>query len=263
MLLADKVAIVSGVGPGLGRSIAIAFAREGASVMMGARTEATLESVAAEIDANGGTVAWRRCDVSDPGDCRAIVEATVERFGTVDILVNSGHHKGDFTAIENSDVDTWGTVFAVNLYGPTRLVQAAVPHMRAQSDGRIVNVNSGAVISSNPGLGAYAASKSALASMTKVLAQELGQDGIRVNGVYVSSMIGDNILEFGEAVAAEEGITVEEWLAAKSAREFALGAMPRPDDIADVVVFLASDLSRTVTGQNISANNGQWVTGPQ
>jgi len=263
VLLADKVAIVSGVGPGLGRSIAIAFAREGASVMMGARTEATLEAVAAEIDAEGGTVAWRRCDISEPDDCRAIVEATAERFGAVNVLVNSGHHKGDFIAIENSDLDTWGSVFAVNLIGPTRLVQAAIPHMRAQRDGRIVNVNSGAVISSNPGLGAYAASKSALASATKVLAQELGRDGIRVNGVYVSSMIGENILEFGETVAADQGITVDEWLAAKSAREFALGVMPHPDDIADVVVFLASDLSRSLTGQNISANNGQWVTGVQ
>jgi NAD(P)-dependent dehydrogenase (short-subunit alcohol dehydrogenase family) len=154
-------------------------------------------------------------------------------------------------------------VFDVNLFGPMRLVKAVIPLMKTAGEGSIVNINSGAVISSNPGLGAYAASKSGLATVTRVLAQELGRDGIRVNGVSVSSMLGDNILEFGEGEAAKRGITVEQWLAEKSASEFALGRMPHPDDIADAVVFLASRLSRTLTGQNISANNGQWVTGPQ
>jgi NAD(P)-dependent dehydrogenase (short-subunit alcohol dehydrogenase family) len=263
VLLKGKVAIVSGVGPGLGRSIALALAREGASVAMGARTPSMLESVAAEIETAGGCAVWRRTDISAPDDCRALVDVAAEAFGGVDVLVNSGHHKGDFTPIATSDVDTWCEVFDVNLFGPMRLVQAVVPLMRAAGDGSIVNINSGAVISSNPGLGAYAASKSGLASATRVLAQELGRDGIRVNGVYVSSMLGDNILEFGEGEAVKRGITVEQWLADKSSSEFALGRMPHPDDVADAVVFLACRLSRTLTGQNISANNGQWVTGPQ
>jgi NAD(P)-dependent dehydrogenase (short-subunit alcohol dehydrogenase family) len=93
VLLEGKAAIVSGVGPGLGRSIAVALAREGASVGMGARTPSTLESVAEEIEAAGGRAVWRRTDISAPDDCRALVEATAEAFGRVDVLVNSGHHK--------------------------------------------------------------------------------------------------------------------------------------------------------------------------
>lgn len=263
MLLLGKVAVVSGVGPGLGRSIALAMAREGASVVMGARTETTLQNVAAEIESAGGAASWLRTDISSPGDCRNLIDCAVARYGRIDILVNSGHHKGDFTACEESDVDGWHEVFSVNLYGPVRLIQAALPVMKAQRDGRIVNVNSGAVISANPGLGAYSASKSALASVTKTLAQEIGRAGVRVNGIYVSSMVGDNILEFGAGEAERLGISVDEWLAAKSAAEFALGKMPCPDDIADVAVFLASDQSRCMTGQILSANNGQWVTGNQ
>jgi NAD(P)-dependent dehydrogenase (short-subunit alcohol dehydrogenase family) len=263
VLLAGASAVVSGVGPGLGRSISLAFAREGASVALGARTTSTLERVAAEITADGGRAVWRRTDITNDGDCVALVETAADAFGGVDVLVNSGHHKGDFTPCESSDISTWSDVFAVNLFGPMRLIQAAIPFMRERRGGRIVNVNSGAVISSNPGLGAYAASKSGLASVTKVLAQELGRDGIRVNGVYVSSMVGENIREFGAGEAARLGVGIDDWLQEKAVREFALGIMPHPDDIADVIVFLASDLSRTITGQNLSANNGQWVTGPQ
>ena len=91
----------------------------------------------------------------------------------------------------------------------------------------------------------------------------MGPDNIRVNGVYVSSMVGDNVIEWGSGVAAQEGITFEEWFDRKQKAEFALGRMPTPDAVAGVIVFLASELASTVTGQNMSANNGQWVVGPQ
>ncbi len=165
--------------------------------------------------------------------------------------------------LAESDVGHWDDVFAVNLYGPMRIIQAAVPHLRAQGGGKIVNVNSGAVISSKPTLGAYSASKASLASITKTLALELGRAGIRVNGIYVSSMYGDNVRGWGASVAEAEGITFDEWFARKSEAEFATGTMPLPDEVAGVALFLASDLSISVTGQMISANNGQWVEGNQ
>jgi NAD(P)-dependent dehydrogenase (short-subunit alcohol dehydrogenase family) len=118
-------------------------------------------------------------------------------------------------------------------------------------------------VNSTPGLGAYSASKSSLASLTRTLALEVGCDNIRVNGVYVSSMLGDNLLSWGESVARDQGVTTEAWLKSKEREEFALQRMPSPEDIADVILFLSSDLSRSVTGQNLSANNGQWVVGPQ
>jgi NAD(P)-dependent dehydrogenase (short-subunit alcohol dehydrogenase family) len=262
-LVEGKVAIVSGVGTGLGRSIATALAEEGASVVLAARNAARLEEIATEITGAGGRAVAVPTDVSDAARCTALVERTVAELGRLDIVVNNGHHQGDFTELADSKIDDWEAVFAVNLYGPMRIIQAAIPIMRAQGDGRIVNVNSGAVISNKPTLGAYSASKAGLASVTKTLALELGRSGIRVNGIYVSSMVGDNVVDWGRRVAQDEGITFEEWLRRKSEAEFATGTMPLPDDVAGVALFLACDLSRTVTGQLLSANNGQWVEGNQ
>jgi NAD(P)-dependent dehydrogenase (short-subunit alcohol dehydrogenase family) len=262
-LLAGKVAIVSGVGSGLGRSIALALAKNGATVALGARTESMLDEVAQEIALLGGNAWWRRLDIADPAGPADFVEACQQDLGNVQILVNNGHHKGDFQPLPESNVDEWPEIFAVNTYGPMRLIQAVLPGMAREGGGSIVNVNSGAAVNSNPGLGAYSASKSALASLTRTLAGEIGADNIRVNGLYVSSMVGDNVISWGTSVAAAEGISFDEWFQRKQREEFALRRMPTTDDIADAVLFLVSDLARSMTGQNIAANNGQWVVGPQ
>ena len=262
-LLEGKVAIVAGVGTGLGRSIALTLADEGAAVVLGARNAERLDEVAAEINGAGGSAIAVPTDVSKADECAGLVDRAVSQYGRLDIVVNNGHHQGDFTLLEDSDVGNWENVFAVNVYGPMRIIQAAIPHLRAQGDGKIVNVNSGAVISSKPTLGAYSASKAGLASITKTLALELGRSGIRVNGIYVSSMFGDNVRDWGSSVAEAEGITFDEWFARKTEAEFATGTMPLPDEVAGVALFLASDMSVSVTGQMVSANNGQWVEGNQ
>jgi NAD(P)-dependent dehydrogenase (short-subunit alcohol dehydrogenase family) len=262
-VLAGKIAIVSGVGTGLGRSIALALARQGAGVALAARTESILESVASEVNETGGEAWWQRFDISDPNAASSFVADVNERFGRIDILINNGHHKGDFLPLAQTDVSQWSDIFAVNTFGPMRLIQEVLPVMRRLGGGSIVNVNSGAAVNSNRGLGAYSASKSGLASLTRTLALEVGVDSVRVNGVYVSSMVGDNVHSWGAEVAESQGITFEEWFEQKQREEFALQRMPTPDDIAEVVLFLASDMARSVTGQNISANNGQWVVGPQ
>jgi NAD(P)-dependent dehydrogenase (short-subunit alcohol dehydrogenase family) len=262
-LLDGKVAIVSGVGSGLGRSIAVALAVEGASVVVAARDIERITAVADEINEVGESAIAIATDVSRADECERLVEHAKTEYDRLDIVVNNGHHQGDFTALEHSDVGGWEAVMAVNLYGPMRIIQAAIPIMKNQGDGRIVNVNSGAVISSKPTLGAYSASKAGLASVTKTLALEVGRSGIRVNGVYVSSMVGSNVVEWGTRVAESEGLSFADWFARKCEAEFATGTMPHPDDVAAVVLFLASDLSRSVTGQMLSANNGQWVEGNQ
>jgi NAD(P)-dependent dehydrogenase (short-subunit alcohol dehydrogenase family) len=262
-LLEGKVALVSGVGPGLGRAISLALAQQGASLALSARTESSLVSVASEIDSLGGRSYWQQRDIADLSGTREFVDSVLEEFGHIDILVNNGHHKGDFLPLSKSSVTSWPEIFAVNTFGPMQLIQEVLAPMRSGGGGAIVNVNSGAAVNSTPGLGAYSASKSGLASLTRTLALEVGCDNIRVNGVYVSSMMGDNLLSWGATVAHDRGITTEEWLETKQRDEFALQRMPAPEDIADVILFLSSDLSRSVTGQNISANNGQWVVGPQ
>ena len=160
-LLDGKAAIVSGVGSGLGRSIALALAREGAAVALGARTESYLETVAKEIEVLGRQVWWRRLDVADPSSIDMFVVGAAAAFGGLNVLVNNGHHKGDFLPLVESNVSRWPDILAVNLTGPMRMIQAAVPHLRGRGGGSIVNVNSGAAVNSNRGLGAYSASKSA------------------------------------------------------------------------------------------------------
>jgi len=140
-VLAGKVAIVSGVGTGLGRSIALALAREGAAVALAARTESMLESVATEVEQMGAEAWWQRFDISDPDAAPSFVEGVNARFGRIDILVNNGHHKGDFLPLALTDVDSWPDIFAVNTFGPMRLIQQVLPVMRGVGGGSVVNVN--------------------------------------------------------------------------------------------------------------------------
>jgi NAD(P)-dependent dehydrogenase (short-subunit alcohol dehydrogenase family) len=131
--------------------------------------------------------------------------------------------------------------------------------MRAQGDGRIVLVNSGASVRFPVTMGAYATSKSALATMTRVLAQEVGADGVRVNGVFLGPVQGENLFRSGRTAAERAGSSFEAWLAAK-ASELPLGAIPTPDQCAGSVLFLASDLAEPVTGQHLAVNGGQWCS---
>ena len=133
-------------------------------------------------------------DITDREACEALVTAAQERFGGVDYLVQNAHHEGDWTAVADADPDSWRRVFEVNLYGALHLAQAGVTAMRERGGGAIVLVNSGAVLLDPPALGAYTTSKAALASLARTLAVEVGQWGIRVNGVFLGGVAGDNIL---------------------------------------------------------------------
>ncbi|HPG28889.1 MAG TPA: SDR family NAD(P)-dependent oxidoreductase, partial [Myxococcota bacterium] len=165
MLLEDKVAIVTGIGPGLGRDVALLFAREGAHLVIAARNASRLEAVAEEARALGRDVLAIPTDLTDRAGCRLLVEATLERHGRVDVLVQNGHADGDYKVVTDSDPEDWRRIMEVNLFGALHLVQAVVPSMKARGDGRIVLMNSGASTDPPPTLGAYSASKAALASL--------------------------------------------------------------------------------------------------
>ncbi|OHV28037.1 MULTISPECIES: SDR family oxidoreductase [Pseudofrankia] len=255
----NQVAIVTGIGPGMGRSIALGFARRGVDVVLAARQRARLEAVADEIRQAGREPLVVPTDITDRPSCTALVEAAVERFGGVDFLVQNAHHEGDWASVADADPESWRTVFDVNLYGTLYLVQATLPAIRARGGGAIVLVNTGAVLSNPPSLGAYTASKAALAAVARTLAVEAGQWGVRVNGVFLGGVLGDNILHAAEHQSAAEGITVEEWLDRRGAT-LPLRHIPTPDECAGAVLFLCSDLAAAVTGQHLSVNGGQWTT---
>ena len=253
------MAIISGVGPGMGRSIALGFARHGVDVVLAARQPARVEAVAEEVRQAGRDPLVAPTDITDPAACRELVGAAVDRFGGIDILVQNAHHEGDWTAVAEARAESWQAIFDINLYGSLHLVQAAVPAMRERRGGAIVLVNSGAVLSNPPNLGAYTASKAALAAMARTLAVEVGQWGIRVNGVFLGGIMGDNIRHAAEHQSAAEGITVDEWFERRNAT-LPLRRMPTPDECAGAVLFLCSDLASAVTGQHLSVNGGQWTT---
>jgi NAD(P)-dependent dehydrogenase (short-subunit alcohol dehydrogenase family) len=259
MFRPGSAAVVTGIGPGMGRSIALGFAGHGVRVALAARSKERLEAVAEEVRALGGEVVAVPTDITDQDDCTRLVDACIDAFGRVDILVQNAHHEGDWARVADADADSWRGIFEVNFFGALHLVQRVLPHMREQGDGRIVLVNSGAAVRYPVTMGAYATSKSALATLTRVLAQEVGGDGIRVNGVFLGPVEGENLFRTGRGAAEAAGAPFDAWLAAK-ARELPLGSIPTPDQCAGSVLFLASDLAAPVTGQHLAVNGGQWCS---
>ena len=258
-LLDGKVAIVSGIGPGLGIELARAFAREGADVAMGARTESALQEAAAEVEGLGRRAYWRRTDITKPDDCRALVAGTIEALGKVDILANNAFAYPPFLLIEDSDFTTWQQAFDVNLFGTLNMCQAVIPPMKAQGGGAIVNVNSLIQKKLLPYQAGYAASKGALTAATRGLATELGAYGIRVNQTYMGWMWGPPVEGYVNGQAEALGVPKEQVIA-EITKDIPLGIIPDDADCANAVVFLASDLARVITGSGVDVNGGEWMS---
>jgi NAD(P)-dependent dehydrogenase (short-subunit alcohol dehydrogenase family) len=256
-LLHDRVAIVVGVGPGIGQDTALAFAREGAHVVLGARTEERLREVADGVETAGGRVAWLATDVTDEAQCAALVRTAVERFGRVDVLVNNAFVQPPIETIEDNSLDTWRKAFEVNLFGAVAMTKAVLPAMKERRSGSVVFVASMSARRIQVGFGPYAASKNALLSTAWTLAKELGPDGIRVNAVLPGYVWGPSLKWWFKQLAKEQGRTREE-VYDEIAAETSLRRLPTPAEVADAIVFLASDLARGVTGQTLDVNAGHW-----
>jgi NAD(P)-dependent dehydrogenase (short-subunit alcohol dehydrogenase family) len=259
-LLDGKVVLVSGAGPNLGRQVALACAGAGATLVVAARTEAKVKALADELVAGGAEATALALDVCDTDSCQAAVTAVTEAHGRLDVLVNNAFHDGDHRPFDKADLTDWRHTMEVNLFGTLQLTQAAVPALRARGGGRVVMVNSMSAVRAQPRFGAYTASKAALAGVTKVLATELGADGIRVNGVHPGYIWGDDVAAYFAFLAERKGITPEEQYRSV-ADEAALRYLPDADEIAGAVVFLASDLSTAMTGQALGVNGGHHFQG--
>ncbi len=255
MLLTGRVAIVSGIGPGLGRDAALALAREGADLALGARTEALLESVAQEVRALGRRTVAVPTDVTSEEACRRLVAATRDNLGRVDVLVNNAFHPGTYVPVAEADLEDWRAPLDVNLLGSLRLTQAVVPVMREQGGGSICMVNSMIVRQVLPTMGSYAASKAALLAATQTLARELGPHGIRVNSVVPGYIWGPNLEQWFAQQATQRGVPPRQ-VYDEVASQIALRRIPDAEEIAGAVVFFASDLSRAVTGASLDVNGG-------
>jgi NAD(P)-dependent dehydrogenase (short-subunit alcohol dehydrogenase family) len=230
-MLEDKVALITGASQGLGRALALACAREGARVVINARSEESIRPVAEEVESAGAEVLALAADVSKSSDVEGMVGAAVERFGRVDVLVNNAGLLGPRVAIAEYPEEEWRRVIDANLTGPFLVARAVIPHM--PEGGSIVNVVSGVSVEGRAGWGAYSVSKFGVEGLTQVLASELEGRGIRVNAVDPGGMrTGMRAAAYPE----EDPMT-----------------RITPDENTDVFLYLASDDSRGVTGRRFKA----------
>lgn len=264
-MLAGRSAVVIGVGPGLGRDIALGLAAQGAEVVLVARSNRVLPQIAAEIEAAGGTAHQVQADVTNEADVTRLVVEVGEATGeSLDMLVNSAFHGGDFTSFLDADLNRWRRVMDVNLWGNLAVTQALAPALitagAANGDARIVMVNtmSTQVIDTNSG--AYVTSKGALAAATKSLAKELGAHNIRVNAVHPGYIYGDSVKIYLQMLAdqREGGVTAQD-IYDEKASETCLGYLPPSSEIAGAVVFYCSPLARCITGTSLPVNGGHFI----
>ncbi len=258
MLLAGKVAIVAGIGPGLGRANALALAKAGADVALAARTQARLDEVAAEVEALGRRALPVRADITQAGDCENVVAQTIAQLGRVDVLVNNAFQMPPFETLPGQSIDGIRDSFEINLFAPLRLSQCIIPHMAERGSGSIVMINSVVLRHARPNYGAYKMAKHALLGMARNLACEVGPQGIRVNSV-APGYVGDATVDL---VARMQGMA-EKRPEPEVKRELLETLMLRraaePEEIADAVVFFASDMSRSITGQCLDVNAGEYT----
>lgn len=261
MMLSGKVAVVSGLGPGMGRDISLALAREGADIVMAARRDKKMTRVADEIASLGRKALCVTCDIADADQCDALAQRTRDTLGRVDIVVHNAFHPGNYASFEDSSLDDWRATFDVNLWGTLQLTKSLLPLLKEQDDSRVIMINTMSAQLIEPNAGAYASSKAALASVTKTLARELGGYGIRVNGIHPGYIWGDSVEWYLQHLASERGVSPEQ-VYDEIAAQTCLGYLPSSEEIAGSVVFFASPLSKPITGQALSVNAGHWLAGP-
>lgn len=255
MLLENKVAIVSGIGPGMGRDISLRLARDGADLVLGGRTPAKLEAVAAEVRALGRRATCVAADIAVAADCAKLAEAAIAAHGGVDVLVNNAYHAGTMTPFEKDDLERWRETLEVNLMGSLRLTQNVVPSMKQRGGGSVVMISTMSTRVVNPGFVAYGASKAALNLATQGLARELGPSQIRVNAVLPGYIWGAPVQGFLELQAKQRGVPYRQ-IHDELCSQIPLRRIPTSEEISGAVLFFASPLSSCITGQLLDVNGG-------
>jgi len=248
--LNGKVAIVTGGGGGIGGATARALAREGAAVLVVDVNEEAADAVARGIRDTGGVAESSRADLSEEREVKAVVATVVQRFGRLDVLHNNAAlTDSDFlsadTAVTELSLEVWERTLAVNLRSQMLMCKHAVPIMADQGGGSIINMSSGASLKGDRTRTAYGVSKAGVNALTLYVATSHGKKGIRVNTILPGLVITD-------AVRAH----VKEEMLASLSKATLTPSVGQPDDIADVVVFLASDESRYITGQMLAVDGG-------
>jgi len=256
MLLQDKVVVVAGVGPGLGRSIALQSARAGADVVLAARTASRLDEVAKEIAALGRRGLAVVTDITDEGATAHLAEAALDAFGHVDALAYNALAMPPIADLTEVSLAAIRTSLDANVVAALHLTRQFIPALAA-TRGSVVMISSMVVRYSQRTMGPYKMAKAALLAMAQSLATELGPQGIRVNSVAPGHIWGDSLKWYFGYLAKKRGVDAQQ-IYDETAAAIDLGRLPEPDEIADAVVFLASGMARAITGQCLDVNCGEY-----
>ncbi|HEX6449800.1 MAG TPA: glucose 1-dehydrogenase [Trebonia sp.] len=245
--MTGKVALVTGAGGGIGRAAALAFGRQGASVVLADVNDEHRDKIEAELTGTGAEAMFVRTDVSRPADVAALTESTIARFGRLDYAFNNAGIEITKTTADTT-VEDWDRLLGVNLSGVFLCMRAEIPPMLACGGGVIVNNSSLAGLTGFAGLAAYSATKHAVIGLTKCAALEYAPHGVRVNAV-CPGVIGDTEMvghhTRGDRAAVEAMVAMEP-----------IGRLGRAGEIADAVVWLCSDMASFVTGQALAVDGG-------
>lgn len=246
MELNGKVALVTGGSRGIGRAVALAFAKAGANVSLCARDLTKAELVAEEARALGVEALAVKADMAHPAEVEALIQACLGKFGRLDILVNNAGIVKDALIVRMKDED-WDRVLEVNLKGAFYAIRSALKPMMKQRGGRIINIASVVGVMGNIGQANYVAAKAGLIGLTKAVAREAASWGITVNAVAPGFIETDMVASLPEKVR-------QAYL-----EQIPLKRLGSPEEVAHVVCFLASDAASYITGQVIHVNGGMWM----
>ncbi|PTR37460.1 NAD(P)-dependent dehydrogenase (short-subunit alcohol dehydrogenase family) [Rhodococcus sp. OK611] len=248
--------MISGVGPALGRTLALRCAAAGADLVLAARTQSRLDEVAKEVTDLGRRAVTVQTDITDQASAEGLVAASVDAYGKVDVLVNNAFSVPSMKPLARTDYQHIRDSIELTVLGALRLTQLFTPALE-ESKGAVVNINSMVLRHSQERYGSYKMAKSALLAMSQSLATELGPKGIRINSVAPGYIWGDTLKQYFEHQAKKFGITVEQ-IYEHTAAATDLKRLPETEEIADAVIFLASSMASAITGQCLDVNCGEF-----
>jgi len=257
--LKEKVVLVTGASKGIGKAIAVAFAAEGSRVVLNARNQQELEQAVQEIRQSGGYALALAADVMSASEVQRLAQQTVERFGTVHVLVNNAGGAGGFASFEELSDEDWINVFNLNVLSAVRMTRALLPFMKQQKWGRIINIASESGIQPDPFMPHYNAAKAAVINLTKSLSKAYASDGILVNTVSPAFIKTPLVEQLLAAQAQEQGVTpqkAEQAFLRQNRPHIELGRPGTPEEVASAVVFLASEAASFITGANLRVDGG-------
>jgi 3-oxoacyl-[acyl-carrier protein] reductase len=254
-VLEGKVAIITGAGRGIGEVSARVFSQAGARLTLASRTGAELEKVAATVTDIGGEAIPVTTDISNPQSVDAMVKATLDRYGTVDILINNAAIPGKDAFVEDAPLEQWEQAIRVDLFGTFNCCHSVVPILKQKRSGRIVILSSTVIHNPIVRKTHYVAAKTGLVGLCRTLALELAPYNITVNTVTPGAVDGELLVNYMKRLAGEQGKPYEEYRKQFEA-PIPLKRFVQPEDIAYMEVFLSSDLARNITGVEIPVDGG-------